>query len=100
MRGSRLSERLLATGLMAMLGLSAAAFAETATTQPAKPYPLDTCVVSGEKLGEMGKPVTITHEGQEIKFCCRSCVAKFKKNPEKYMEKINAAAATTQPAAE
>jgi hypothetical protein len=26
----------------------------------AKPYPLEKCVVSDEKLGEMGKPVTMT----------------------------------------
>jgi len=29
-----------------------------------KPYPLETCVVSGEKLGEMGKPFVYQHEGR------------------------------------
>lgn len=53
-----------------------------------KPYPLDTCIVSGEKLGTMGKPVVIVHEGQEIKFCCKSCKPKFEKDPAKYLKKL------------
>lgn len=54
----------------------------------AKPYPLKTCVVSGEELGEMGKPVTLIYQGQEMKFCCKNCVKKFKKDPEKYLKKL------------
>lgn len=60
-----------------------------------KPYPLDYCIVSGDKLGEMGEPVVIVHEGQEIKFCCDSCVPEFKKDPAKYMAEL--AAAQTSP---
>mgnify|MGYP000194558028 CR=1 FL=1 len=52
------------------------------------PYSLDTCLVSGEKLGSMGDPVVIQHEGHEIKFCCDSCVPKFKKEPASYLEKL------------
>lgn len=51
-------------------------------------YPLDTCVVSGEKLGKMGDPVVIQHEGQEVRFCCAGCVGQFYKDPEKYLAKI------------
>jgi YHS domain-containing protein len=51
-------------------------------------YPLDTCVVSGEKLGSMGEPFVITHEGTEVRFCCDSCVPKFKKDPAKYLAKL------------
>ena len=54
----------------------------------AKPYPLEKCVVSDEKLGEMGKPVTLTYKGQEMKFCCKDCVKKFNKEPEKYLKKL------------
>ena len=54
-----------------------------------KPYRLETCPVSGEKLGSMGEPVVIQHEGREIKFCCDSCVPKFKKDPVKYLEKLD-----------
>ncbi len=54
----------------------------------AKPYPLKTCVVSDEKLGEMGKPYVFTYEGQEIKLCCKDCLKKFKNDPKKYLAKI------------
>lgn len=54
----------------------------------AKPYSLDTCIVSGEKLGSMGEPIVINHEGQEIKFCCDSCVPKFNEEPAKYLSNI------------
>ena len=47
--------------------------------------PLDTCIVSGEKLGEMGEPYIMQYEGQTIKFCCKNCVKKFKKEPAKYL---------------
>ncbi|MGB6220029.1 hypothetical protein [Haloferula sp.] len=53
-----------------------------------KPYPLDSCLVSGEELGSMGDPVVITHEGQDIKFCCDSCIPKFEKDPAKYLSKL------------
>ena len=59
----------------------------------AKPYPLKTCVVSDEKLGEMGEPYVFTHEGQEIKLCCKSCLKDFNKNPKKYLKKMGEAAA-------
>jgi YHS domain-containing protein len=51
-------------------------------------YPLDVCVVSGEKLGSMGEPFVITHEGTEVRFCCDSCVPKFEKDPAKYLAKL------------
>ena len=60
-----------------------------ADTKPkVKPYPLATCLVSGEKLGEMGDPVVFTHEGQEIKLCCKSCKPKFDKAPATYLKKL------------
>ncbi|HEY3916120.1 MAG TPA: hypothetical protein VGN61_16665, partial [Verrucomicrobiae bacterium] len=57
------------------------------------PYPLTTCVVSGEKLGgDMGPPIVFvyTNNGanQEIKFCCPMCKPKFLKDPGKYMKII------------
>jgi YHS domain-containing protein len=62
-------------------------------SQKPRPYPLDTCVVSGEKLGEMGKPYVFTYEGREIKMCCKSCRKKFDKDPAKYVKKIEEAEA-------
>lgn len=83
--------------LLALLALAAAPLARAAEPAPSpapaeapkvKPYPLNTCLVSGEKLGTMGKPVAFTHEGQEIKLCCKSCKPKFAKEPAKYLEKL------------
>ena len=57
-----------------------------------KPYPLKTCIVSGEKLGDMGEPVVFVHEGQEIKLCCKDCRKDFDKEPAKYLSKLAEAA--------
>ena len=54
----------------------------------AKAYPLDTCIVSDEKLGSMGDAFVFTHEGQEIKLCCKACQKDFKKTPDKYLKKL------------
>lgn len=78
-----------------LAGVLIAAFASHAAdkkSEKAKPYPLKTCVVSGEKLGgDMGEPYVFTHNGQEIKLCCKSCLKDFKKDPAKYMKKVEAA---------
>jgi YHS domain-containing protein len=54
-------------------------------------YPLDRCMVSGEKLGSMGKPVVKVHEGREIRFCCPMCVKKFRSDTTGYFKKLDAA---------
>jgi YHS domain-containing protein len=53
-----------------------------------KTYTRDTCIVTDNKLGSMGTPVTKVYDGQQVKFCCKPCVAKFEKNPSKYLAKI------------
>lgn len=70
------------TFIVAVFASCAASAAEV------RPYPSDVCIVSGNKLGSMGKPVTMVYKGQEVKFCCKPCVAKFNRNPEKYLKKI------------
>ena len=74
---------------------SLAADTKTADKANAKitPYTLKTCVVSGDKLGEMGKPYVFTNDTREIKLCCKSCLKDFKKEPAKYVKKIEAAEA-------
>ena len=62
--------------------------AESAAAPKVKPYPLKTCIVTDNALGSMGDEQRIVHNGQEIKFCCKPCIAKFKKNPEKYLAKL------------
>lgn len=53
-----------------------------------KPYPLTTCVVSGEKLGGMGKPYGFVMKGQEVRLCCKNCRKDFDKEPEKFLKKL------------
>ena len=82
------------SALLILAGLLAAPLvthADDAGKEAVKPYPLDTCVVSGEKLGEMGKPYVFTHDGREVKLCCKSCLKDFKKDPAKYVKKMEAA---------
>jgi YHS domain-containing protein len=80
--------------MTALLTALAGAVASAADKdEKAKPYPLEKCVVSGEKLGEMGKPYTFKHEGREVQLCCKDCLKDFKKDPAKYMKKIDEAEA-------
>jgi hypothetical protein len=76
-----------------VLGLAGAALVARAAEKKVKPYPLDTCVVADEKLGAdpSMKPHVFTHEGREIKLCCKSCLKDFKKDTAKYIAKIEAA---------
>ena len=62
-------------------------------------YPSPSCVVSGEHL-EAGKIVEYVYkqEGKPdrlLRFCCHKCESRFKANPAKYIEKLDAAAAKT-----
>ena len=59
-------------------------------------YPLDVCLVSGEKLGEMGPSVDHVHDNQLVRFCCDSCVGTFEKKSAEYMEKLHAAYAAAE----
>ena len=58
------------------------------TKSGVKPYKPGTCIVSDEKLGEMGKPVVFEYKWQEIKLCCKSCRKDFDKDPAKYLKKL------------
>jgi len=54
----------------------------------AKPYPLKTCIVSDNDLDSMGEQASFVTQGQTIKVCCKACIAKFEKNPPKYLKKL------------
>lgn len=75
-----LSLLLAATGLL----FTSCASTSGTTAGGVKPYPRDTCIVTGNKLGSMGPVITQVHNGQEVKFCCKPCVKKFAANPAKY----------------
>ena len=67
-------------------------------TEKLKPYTLKTCVVSGDKLGEMGDPFVYAYKGREIKFCCKGCLKDFNKDPAKYIKMIDEAEAKAKKA--
>jgi hypothetical protein len=41
----------------------------------------------------MGKPYVFKHEGREVRLCCKDCLKDFKKDPAKYMKKLDEAEA-------
>jgi Cu(I)/Ag(I) efflux system membrane fusion protein len=47
------------------------------------------CPISGAKLGSMGKPIKMTHQGETVFLCCQGCEATFKEDPDKYLAKIS-----------
>ncbi len=53
------------------------------------PYPLDTCPVSGKKLGSMGDAVVKTYDSREVRFCCGGCVKKFEGDKAGYWKKVD-----------
>jgi YHS domain-containing protein len=52
-------------------------------------YPIDYCIVSGEKLGAMGDPVIRSYDGREVRFCCNGCPPKFEKAKMKYLKQLD-----------
>lgn len=46
------------------------------------------CPVSGEKIDEKLK-ATYEYQGKIYNFCCAACIDEFKKDPDKYIKKVN-----------
>ena len=64
-----------------------------------KPAPQATtqtkCPVLG---GDINKEVYADYKGKRIYFCCSGCDTEFKKDPEKYMKKMQEEGVTLEPA--
>jgi len=58
-------------------------------TPASETYPISSCAVAGKALGSMGAPFVHIHEGRQVKFCCKACLPAFKKNPAKYLAKVD-----------
>lgn len=80
-----------ASVMLAVVALASAGAAEGKSSKP-NPYPLQTCIVSGEKLdGDMGKAYVFTYQNRELKLCCKGCVKDFNKEPAKFIKKLEEA---------
>ncbi len=69
-------------------GEHSAALAELSPEDRALAEKQKICPVSGEPLGSMGKPYKVTVEGQNVLLCCQGCEEEIKKDPQKYLAKI------------
>lgn len=56
-----------------------------------RPYTLDTCAVSGEKLGSMGEPIVKVYDDREVRFCCAGCIDGFEADQAGYFAKVDEA---------
>lgn len=75
--------------LLPMLALLAALPAGEATPAAAPtPYPLTTCLVTGEALGSMGPPLSVVREGREIRLCCRGCLRRLDRDLPHYLARL------------
>ena len=77
-----------------ILALTLAAFA-AGGLWAADAKPQTTCPILA---GNIDKNVYADYQGKRIYFCCKGCDAEFKKDPEKYMKKLQDAGVTLEPA--
>ena len=76
--------------MLLVLSVSCPAFAEdkapAAAAEAAAPIEVGNklCPVSGEKVGDMGEPIHVEHNGKIYNLCCSMCAKDFKKDTEKY----------------
>jgi YHS domain-containing protein len=46
------------------------------------------CPVSGDKIDDKAR-ATYEYQGKVYNFCCPACIDEFKKDPDKYIKKVN-----------
>ena len=88
----------LFTGLVlaGVLLCSAARAAEGDKTDPPNAGKAqETCPVMG---GKINKDIFVDHEGKRVYLCCKGCIAEFKKDPAKYIKKLEDAGVTLEAA--
>ena len=61
------------------------AASSTATLWAAETKPQTVCPVLA---GNIDKSIYMDYKGKRVYFCCKGCDAEFKKDPEKYMKKL------------
>lgn len=76
-------------------GLASTRVADKQIVAAEKPsYPLTTCVVKGEKLGEGAVDRVVG--GHLVRLCCMECIATVEKDPARYRKKVEAAVVSEQ----
>jgi YHS domain-containing protein len=76
---------LAATGSMGQSEKSAKADTAKPAAHAKQLQPQTTCPVSGDPID---KKLYVDYKGKRIYVCCTNCVAPLKKNPEKYIKKL------------
>lgn len=76
-----------------LLALTLAAFA-AGSVWAAEAKPQTVCPVLA---GNIDKKVYADYKGKRIYFCCEGCDKEFKKDPEKYMKKLEEQGVTLEP---
>ncbi|MGO8761138.1 MAG: YHS domain-containing protein [Desulfobaccales bacterium] len=76
-----------------ILALALAAFA-AGSLWAADPKPQTVCPVRGDKID---KSTYVDYQGKRIYFCCEGCDKDFKKDPEKYLKKMQDEGVTPEP---
>jgi YHS domain-containing protein len=75
-----------------------AAVDEKIVAQQTALYPLDTCPISGKKLGEMGKPMDVVVGNRLVRLCCGGCKSKLEKDSAATIAKLDEAVIAKQKA--
>jgi hypothetical protein len=47
------------------------------------------CPVTGDKLGSMGTPISVSVKGRTIFVCCQGCIDEVKADPDKFLRKVD-----------
>jgi hypothetical protein len=59
-------------------------------------YPMDTCIISGKKLGSMGDPISFIVNNRHVQVCCAGCEAPAKADAAATIAKLDKAVIAKQ----
>jgi len=59
-------------------------------------YPMETCPISGKKLGSMGEPISFIVNNRHVQVCCAGCEAPAKADPAKMIAMLDKAVIAKQ----
>lgn len=67
-----------------------------AADQQRDDYPMDTCIISGGRLGGMGEPYELVIANRLIRLCCEGCEGKVMAAPAEHIATLDAAWRTSR----